>query len=122
MELRTADDGGGLAWADVEACTLPTAERPLRVAAFDGLFTTSVTSVDRRGDVVARLELRGGADLADRTERLVEAESACCSFFRFTVAQEEPGRVTLEVEVPPAYVDVLAALVARAQAARSNAS
>jgi hypothetical protein len=29
-----------LEWAEVDACTLPTAERPLRMAAFDDLFGT----------------------------------------------------------------------------------
>ena len=31
----------------VRSCTLPTAERPFRVAEFDALFATHVTSVTR---------------------------------------------------------------------------
>jgi hypothetical protein len=38
------------------ACTLPTAEQPLRVAEFDDLFATSVRAVDRVGPTVLRLD------------------------------------------------------------------
>jgi len=32
-----------------DACTMPIAERPLRLAEFDGLFPTAVQRVERRG-------------------------------------------------------------------------
>lgn len=57
--------GTGLAWADVEACTLPTADRPLRVAEFDDLFTTSLRSIDQPSDTYAHLVLTG--DIESRT-------------------------------------------------------
>ena len=34
-------------WAPVDACTLPTAEQPLRVAEWDGLFAESLRAVER---------------------------------------------------------------------------
>lgn len=104
-------------WTDVESCTLPTADRPLRLREFDELFTTALQSVERRGETRARMHLAGGADLAERTQRLVEAETSCCSFFGFVMAAEGEGRVVLDVEVPTAYADVLSGLVSRAQSA-----
>jgi hypothetical protein len=43
MDQSTSGDNPdtGLGWADVEACAIPTADRPLRVAVFDDLFTTA---------------------------------------------------------------------------------
>src|SRR5262245_54416768 len=104
--MSTTDEPGGLGWTDVVACTLPTAERPLRLAEFDDLFATSVRSVHRTGRLHARLMLTGGADLAGRTQQLADAESACCSFFTFDVAEQRPGQVVLDIGVPPAYADV----------------
>ena len=116
---------GGPDWVDVEACTLPTVERPLRLAEFDGLFT-AVASIERTGDTHARLLLAGDpADsgaLADRTQRLADAESSCCSFFTFGVSSPTDGQVALDIEVPAAYADVLAALVARAEAGHGTPS
>jgi hypothetical protein len=34
-------------WAPVDACTLPTADQPLRVAEWDDLFATSLRAVER---------------------------------------------------------------------------
>jgi hypothetical protein len=121
MSISASGKPGG-DWVDVEACTLPTAERPLRMAEFDDLFATAVRSLDRVGDTHARLLLIGDAELAQRTRRLVAAETSCCSFFTFQVAEVEPGRVALDIEVPPAYVNVLDGLVTRAEAAVEAAS
>ena len=115
MSISASGKPGG-AWVDVEACTLPTAERPLRMAEFDDLFATAVRSLDRVGDTHARLLLIGDAELARRTRRLVAAETSCCSFFAFRVAEVQPGRVALDIEVPPSYVHVLDGLVTRAEA------
>ena len=113
---------GGQGWASVEACTLPTVERPLRLAEFDDLFATTLLSVEKTGPTRARLLLTGGEAVADRTQRLADAESSCCSFFTFGVSTVEPGLVAFDIEVPAAYVEVLAALVARADAALGAAS
>jgi hypothetical protein len=53
--------------------------------------------------------------LAERTQRLADDESSCCSFFTFGVTSLEDGQVAFDVEVPPAYADALAALVARGE-------
>lgn len=111
-----------LEWASVEACTLPTAERPLRVAEFDDLFATTLRSIERSGDSRARLLLAGDDSLPDRTQRLADSESSCCSFFTFGVKSVEGGLVALDIQVPPAHADVLAGLVARAEAGRKEAS
>jgi hypothetical protein len=101
-------------WVDAEACTLPTAERPLRLADFDDLFT-ALESVEWSGETHARLLLAGDQSFADRARRLADAETSCCSFFSFGVSSLEEGVVALDVEVPPAYADVLTGLVARAE-------
>ena len=113
-------------WVEVEACTLPTAERPLRQAAFDDLFASTLSAVERHGETRARLVLttRGAAPtaLAERVQALADAETQCCSFFIFTVTQLPPSAaqadgepsVALDIEVPSAYADVLSALVERA--------
>ena len=100
-----------------DACTLPTAERPLRLAEFDDLFATAVRRVDPVGATHARLHLTGTAGLADRVRDLAARETACCSFFTFTTSGEPaPGgeAVVLDIEVPAAYAEVLASLAQRA--------
>ena len=54
---------------------------------------------------------------------LTARESDCCSFFIFTVTAEpiaDGETVTLEIQVPPLYTDVLAALVHRPTTARAS--
>ena len=113
-------------WVAVDACTLPTADQPLRVAEFDDLFATALRAIERPDTAVrARLLLVGGEDLADRVQRLADAETACCSFFTFTLtplttegAAAYDGTVlALDIEVPITRADVLAALVQRAEQA-----
>ena len=103
-------------WARVDGCTLPTAEQPLRVAEWDGLFAESLRAVDRPDATRARLKLSGDESLAARVQRLADAETACCSFFTFTVTPRDDAGVALGIEVPPARADVLTALLERAQA------
>ncbi|MFL1427290.1 MULTISPECIES: hypothetical protein [unclassified Nocardiopsis] len=96
-----------------QSCTLPTAERPLRLAEFDDLFTSSARRVEQDG-TTARIHLGGAAGLADRVRDLAERESACCSFFDFTVEGTD-GDLVLTVAVPPEHGEVLDALAARAK-------
>jgi hypothetical protein len=118
-------------WVAVDACTLPTADQPLRVAEFDDLVATALRAIERPDDSGrARLVLGGGDDLAARVQRLTDAETACCSFFTFTLtplteseADTTDGTVlALDIEVPDAGADVLAALVQRAEQARQAAA
>ena len=98
---------------NTDACTMPTAERPLRLAEFDDLFATSVRAVERRdGDV--RMRLTGAEGLTDRVRDLAARETECCSFFTFTVEGTDDDLV-LDVSVPPARQEILEALADRAE-------
>lgn len=93
------------------ACTLPTPQRPLRLAEFDQLFAGAVRSAERVDPRQLRLELAPAA--AARAADLLVRESECCSFFTFTLTATG-GRVSLAIGVPAAHVDVLDALADRA--------
>ena len=95
-----------------DACTLPTAERPLRLAEFDALFAEAVRGVERDGDVV-RLLMGGAAGLHERVRDLAARETQCCSFFRFDLAGSDADLV-LTISVPAERHDILAALADRA--------
>lgn len=98
-----------------EACTLPTAEQPLRLAEFDDLFASAVTGVDRPAATRLLLGLPADPAVAARAADLVVRESDCCSFFTFALTVNG-ARLRLEVTVPGAYADVLDGLAARATA------
>ncbi|MEV4276488.1 hypothetical protein [Actinoplanes xinjiangensis] len=105
-----------------DACTLPTAERPLRLAEFDDLFTTAVRDVEHAGATHARLSLTGPAGLTARVRDLTARETGCCSFLTFTVIAQpatDGEAVLLDIEVPAAHADVLASLAQRAAATAS---
>lgn len=96
-----------------DACTLPTVERPLRLAEFDNLFATAVRDQQRLSAARLRWLLDPAAEAWARD--LTGRETQCCSFFTFTFALAD-GAVQLDVEVPAAHVDVLDALAQRATA------
>ncbi|WP_188111320.1 hypothetical protein [Nocardioides antri] len=98
---------------NTDACTLPTAERPLRVAEFDALFASAVRRVEARGTEV-RMHLSGDDGLADTVRDLTARETSCCSFFTFAVDGTDQD-LTLDVSVPPARQDILDALADRAR-------
>jgi hypothetical protein len=107
------------AWIAVHACTLPTVEQPLRLAEFDELFATTLERVRRMRADRLRLTLRGGGSLSERVRDLTERESACCSFFTFTLTPVTTGdpapiRLLLDIAVPRNRIDVLDALADRA--------
>lgn len=104
------------AWVP-QACTLPTAERPLRVAEFDTLFSTALRDVHRPWPTELRLTLDGTAEVAATVADLVARETGCCSFFTFTLGRDGDDRLLLRVEVPSAHVGVLDGLHARAATA-----
>ncbi len=97
-----------------DACTLPTAEQPLRLAEFDELFTRAARGGERLSARHLRVTLAGGPDLAESVRDLAAREAQCCSFFDFAVTAPQPGLVRLDIRVPAARVDVLDALAARA--------
>lgn len=124
--------GMRLSWAAVDSCTLPTAERPLRVAEFDSLFEQSAEEVVRVDPTHLVVRLSGGSQVAERAVELAARETACCAFFTFRVVEEtvrevgnRPGhqvghggasQVRLEVDVSPQQAPVLSGLAARAEA------
>ena len=98
---------------NTDACTMPTVERPMRLAEFDALFASAVRSVERHGDEV-RMRLAGEEGLAERVRDLTARETSCCSFFTFTLEGTDQD-LTLDIEVPPAHQEILDALAERAR-------
>jgi hypothetical protein len=96
-----------------DACTLPTADRPLRLAEFDELFAASARSVVRAEEGV-RIHLVGPAGLQERVRDLAERETACCSFFTFLIEGQDHD-FTLTASVPLERSDILDALAERAE-------
>jgi hypothetical protein len=103
-----------------QACTLPTAELPLRVAEFDGLFADAVLGIERVGPTRLRLELEASPRVAGRAASLVATETECCSFFTFTLTATGGG-LALEASVPAAHAGVLDGLADLATAAAGRA-
>lgn len=97
-----------------QACTLPTAERPLRVAEFDDLFATSLHGIARLTPTQLQLHLDAAVDATARD--LTTRETSCCSFLAFEFTTGPAGQLLLDVTVPQAHVDVLDALAVRATA------
>ena len=94
-----------------EACTLPTAERPLRLAEFDALFATALRGQQRLSPTRLRWQFDPAAESAARD--LTGRETECCTFFSFTLVPAG-GELQIDVEVPTAHVEVLDALADRA--------
>ena len=90
------------------------------MAEFDALFAHCVTRAVYVSETHARLELArvDAASLAGWARDLTARESSCCSFFTFDVQTSGAAMVVIDVRVPPASADVLAALVRRAEATR----
>ncbi|MGH3734580.1 MAG: hypothetical protein ACRDT6_02990 [Micromonosporaceae bacterium] len=105
----TIDDA---AWAP-QACTLPTAARPLRESEFDDLFATALRSQRRLSPTALRWLLDPAAEPTVRD--LTDRETTCCSFFAFTIDTAD-GAVQVDVTVPEAHIDVLDAIAERAAA------
>lgn len=99
-----------LEWAPA-ACTLPTAERPLRQAEFDDLFAKAVRA-DRPAPGELRFAFPSSPELAGTAASLAARETGCCSFFTFTLTVAA-GELTLAVSVGEPHVEVLDALEAR---------
>lgn len=97
-------------WAPA-ACTLPTAERPLRVAEFDQLFADHLHSAERVDPQT--LDLLLAAESRETVADLTARESACCSFFDFELSAAPGGELRLRIGVPPAQVAVLDGLTDR---------
>jgi hypothetical protein len=101
-----------------QSCTLPTAARPLRIAEFDALLTDAVRGVDRPSPTRLSLHLEPSAEKATQAAALVVRETACCSLFTFTLTAAGDA-LELDVAVPDSHVEVLEALAARVDEART---
>lgn len=106
------DDEVAEGWVP-SACTLPTAEQPMRVAEFDGLFRAALRTVDRPDPTRLVMTFEPALGRAESVRDLTRRETECCSFFTFTLAEHDE-LVLLEVAVPSAHVDVLDAIAERA--------
>lgn len=98
---------------NTDACTMPTADRPLRLAEFDTLFATAVRLVETR-DGRVRMHLSGEDGLAEQVRDLTARESSCCSFFSFDIDGTDQALI-LDIAVPPARQEILDALAQRAR-------
>lgn len=95
------------------ACTLPTAEQPLRRAEFDALFSRDVLDIAQTSPPQITLALRPDPEVAARAAKLAAAETGCCSFFTFGLTITD-GRIDMVISAKSPHEDVLAALAARA--------
>ncbi|MBP2189141.1 hypothetical protein [Nocardia goodfellowii] len=87
-----------------DACTLPTARQPVRVAEFDQFFAAAVRRLRRPERT--RLELVVDPVHETRARELAALETACCSFFAFGFDSTADG-VNMRIEVPANRIDVL---------------
>lgn len=102
-----------------KACTLPSADRPLRLAEFASLFANHLLEAAWLDDRTAVFLLVGDHDLPMLVRDLAARETECCSFFAFDVQEADHGQVALRVQVPRRQRPVLRAMVdASARAAR----
>ena len=117
MDMRIAED----------FCTLPAVARPLRVGEFDDLFqdqTAAPRWIDRHR---VEFTFAGGGDLYEQVSDLVARESACCSFFDFSITRSaceaaQCPSLALRVGVPASRHDVLEGLTNHAVAAWTELS
>lgn len=108
----------GTSWVPTDACTLPTAEQPLRVAEFDALFAAALRRLERREPGWLRLVLAPDPHVEASARELIARESSCCSFFDFELTAVHGG-LLLDVRVPDTRVEVLDGIARQAQAAGS---
>ncbi|MBB5788847.1 hypothetical protein [Jiangella mangrovi] len=106
-------------WVPEDACTLPTAERPLRLDEFAGLFARSLRGLDRPAPTRLLLDLDAAAE--EQARDLTARENSCCSFFTFAFEHAADGIVRLRVDVPAGRSTVLDGLARQAASAASRA-
>ncbi|WP_019925307.1 hypothetical protein [Nocardia sp. BMG111209] len=94
------------------ACTLPTAQRPTRLAEFDDFFGRAVAATARPSATRLELRLRADGDAERMGRDLAARESTCCAFFTFTFTADAAGTV-MGIEVPVTHLDILDALAVR---------
>ena len=94
-------------WAP-DSCTLPSAERPLRVAEFKELFAFAIRAERREP---TRLDLVLPRDIETAAADLARRESECCTFFTFEF-ESIGDYVVMHIAVPQMHAEVIDALEA----------
>ena len=102
-------------------CTLPSAAQPMRLMEFVELFRRQAVSPRRFGPHRLELSFANDDGLYAQVSDLVARESACCSFFEFTIEGLDQDRLVLQIRVPANRDDVLDALTDLAITAISKA-
>lgn len=95
-----------------DACTLPTAEQPFRLAEFAGLFAEPLSAIERPDRTQPRLEI--DADAMNRARDLAAREGECCAFFTCDFHPTTDGKVWMQVGVPAERSGVLDGIAAQA--------
>jgi len=103
---------------EIQACTLPTEAQPLRVREFDALLATAVRSARRIGPLTLRVDLLPTPEVAATVANLLVRETACCSFFTFTMVAAD-GSLELEISVLSKQAAVLDAIHEQIRAVRT---
>ncbi|MEO5922010.1 MAG: hypothetical protein ABIQ01_12800 [Pseudolysinimonas sp.] len=93
------------------SCTLPTAERPIRLAEFDTLLE-SATLAKRDNAMHLTFYFDDAKGLEAQARDLTARESSCCSFFDFNVANDG-GQIIVGIGVPDQHASILNSLQSR---------
>ena len=110
-------------WITGDFCTLPVAAQPFRVMEFDELFRSQIRPPRRIDARRVEFTFSNANDLYAQMSDLVARETACCSFFEFTINEDalaNQDHLVLQVGVPASRDEVLEALTERAHAAMGS--
>jgi hypothetical protein len=75
-------------WPVGDFCTLPTASRPHRVSEFDELFRGQIDAPHWINADKVEFRFASVDGLYEQLSDLVARETACCSFFDFSITEE----------------------------------
>jgi hypothetical protein len=112
-------------WITEDVCTLPVAAQPFRVMEFDELFRSQIRPPRRIDAHRVEFTFANANDLYAHVSDLVARETACCSFFEFTIDEDavaDQDHLMLRIGVPASRAEVLEALTERAHAAMGSGS
>ena len=106
-------------WHVEEFCALPAAAQPFRLMEFDELFRRQIRPPRRIDRHRVEFTFAGAGDMYVQVSDLVTRETACCSFFDFSITEHPrdlagEDQLVLRVGVPVSRDDVLEALTDRA--------
>lgn len=91
-----------------DSCTLPSQQRPLRLAEFGALLTQAI-AVERGDQRNLHFFFDDSDGLDARIRDLAHREANCCSFFEFHVAHKK-DQVMLGITVPHQHTGILDSL------------